>query len=317
MLVVLELTVIRTAWTFNVDYGGLILAGVIWMLGWCMVLLAAVIWLPTWVVGLVGLLIVVLGRTSCRRSHRRAVRRCSGCGNSSISVARCSFGENGPTITILYTTRAVDWRHGSRLCLRRDRRHGRARRASASCSDSVSRRRRSSSIAGGVMVFAGPPSDDRDAGAFRSAESAEVSRVAALPADDARPVDCAAATGGAGAQRVADVLDTFGRVPLFYYLLHIPLIHATALARRGTCVTVRLAPSALRQPHTCSSRDPPQQWSLPLLYLVWAIDVAILYVACRWYMDLKATRPRSVDALRLTSAAETRQRSIAERRRSQ
>ena len=29
MLVVLELTVIRTAWTFNVDYGGLILAGVI------------------------------------------------------------------------------------------------------------------------------------------------------------------------------------------------------------------------------------------------------------------------------------------------
>ena len=41
MLVVLELTVIRTAWTFNVDYGGLILAGVIWMLGWCMVMLAA------------------------------------------------------------------------------------------------------------------------------------------------------------------------------------------------------------------------------------------------------------------------------------
>ena len=28
------------------------------------------------------------------------------------------------------------------------------------------------------------------------------------------------------------------------------------------------------------------------LYLVWAIDVAILYVACRWYMHFKATRPR-------------------------
>jgi len=25
------------------------------------------------------------------------------------------------------------------------------------------------------------------------------------------------------------MLDTFGRVPLFYYLLHIPLIHAMAL----------------------------------------------------------------------------------------
>jgi uncharacterized membrane protein len=59
LLVVLELTVIRTAWTFNVDYSGLILAGVIWMLGWCMVLLAGAIWLPTWGVGLVGFLLVV------------------------------------------------------------------------------------------------------------------------------------------------------------------------------------------------------------------------------------------------------------------
>ena len=39
-------------------------------------------------------------------------------------------------------------------------------------------------------------------------------------------------------------------------------------------------------------QDPQQQWSLPLLYLVFAIDVAILYVACRWYMHVKATRPR-------------------------
>src|SRR5215208_7134687 len=35
LLVLLELTVIRAAWTFNVDYSSFILAGVIWMLGWC------------------------------------------------------------------------------------------------------------------------------------------------------------------------------------------------------------------------------------------------------------------------------------------
>ena len=37
-LVLLELTVIRVAWTFNVDYTHSILAGVIWMLGVCMIL---------------------------------------------------------------------------------------------------------------------------------------------------------------------------------------------------------------------------------------------------------------------------------------
>ena len=39
-LVLIELTVIRVAWTFNVDYAHYVLAGVIWMLGVCMILLA-------------------------------------------------------------------------------------------------------------------------------------------------------------------------------------------------------------------------------------------------------------------------------------
>lgn len=43
-LVLLELTLIRLGWTFNLDFGRFMLAGVIWMLGWCMVLLAACIW---------------------------------------------------------------------------------------------------------------------------------------------------------------------------------------------------------------------------------------------------------------------------------
>src|SRR5882672_15220 len=40
LLVVLELTLIRFGWTFNFNYSEFVLAGVIWMLGWCMVLMA-------------------------------------------------------------------------------------------------------------------------------------------------------------------------------------------------------------------------------------------------------------------------------------
>src|SRR5206468_10974677 len=58
LLVLLELTVIRFAWTFNLDYGRFILAGVIWMLGWCMVLLAGLIWLPTRAIGIIGLIVI-------------------------------------------------------------------------------------------------------------------------------------------------------------------------------------------------------------------------------------------------------------------
>src|SRR5213078_1931562 len=36
VLVLLELTALRLAWTFNIDYAHYMLAGVIWMLGWCM-----------------------------------------------------------------------------------------------------------------------------------------------------------------------------------------------------------------------------------------------------------------------------------------
>ena len=58
MLVVLELTVIRVAWTFNVDFAHYLLAGVIWMLGVCMVLLAALVWLPMTAIAAFGLLVI-------------------------------------------------------------------------------------------------------------------------------------------------------------------------------------------------------------------------------------------------------------------
>jgi len=86
-----------------------------------------------------------------------------------------------------------------------------------------------------------------------------------------------------------DAITLFGRVPMFYYLLHIPLIHATALVvwliRDGKAGAARFdyAPYV--------EIPPADRWSLALLYLVFAIVVAILYVPCRWYAKRKAERP--------------------------
>ena len=59
-LVLLELTVLRVAWTFNFDFSHYLLAGVIWVIGWCMVLLAGLIFLPVRALAAFGV-VVVLG----------------------------------------------------------------------------------------------------------------------------------------------------------------------------------------------------------------------------------------------------------------
>ena len=58
-LVLLELTLLRVAWTFNFDFSHYLLAGVIWVIGWCMVLLAGLIFLPVRALATFGLAVVL------------------------------------------------------------------------------------------------------------------------------------------------------------------------------------------------------------------------------------------------------------------
>src|SRR5215213_8719659 len=59
LLVVLELTAIKFFWTFGLDYKSFTLAGVIWMLGWCMIILGALVQLSPKAVGWIGVAIVL------------------------------------------------------------------------------------------------------------------------------------------------------------------------------------------------------------------------------------------------------------------
>jgi uncharacterized membrane protein len=288
LLVVLELTVIRTAWTFNVDYGGLILAGVIWMLGWCMVLLAALVWLPTWGVGIAGLLIVA------GQNVVSAVAAASGASMQWLWQflylgGEVRFGESGPTITILYTlvpwigVMALGYACGAIVVMESTARQRILLRLGVAATATF--------IVGGVMVSAGQPSDDGMPALFRVLNQRKYPASPLFLLMTLGPAIALLPLAERARTWLANVLDTFGRVPLFYYLLHIPLIHATALLvwylRDGTFGAERFATA----PYVFIP-DPQQHWSLPLLYLVFAVDVAILYVACRWYMDLKTTRPR-------------------------
>ncbi len=83
----------------------------------------------------------------------------------------------------------------------------------------------------------------------------------------------------------------YGKVPMFYYVLHIPLIHLIALGvcyvRYGHVYWMFESPSPAQFPIT-----PPPGWgySLPVIYLIWIIVVVLLYPLCYWYAALKQRR---------------------------
>ena len=80
----------------------------------------------------------------------------------------------------------------------------------------------------------------------------------------------------------------FGRVPMFYYLLHVPLIHLLATVvcyfRYGHVYWMFQSPDLGNFPIS-----PPPGWGfpLPVTYLVWVCVVVALYPLCRWFADYK------------------------------
>jgi uncharacterized membrane protein len=289
MLILLELTFIRAAWTFNVDYSQFLLAGVIWMLGWCMVLLAGVIYLPVRAIGALGLLIILaqdafgaLGGLLPQSLHQ---------GWEFIYPvgAEVRLGSTGPNVTVLYTI--VPW-------------------IGVMCAG----------YAFGSII--GQSSDERRRWCIRIGLAATVLFVLIAAAEVARtgsqdgppafvrllnqrkypasplfllmtlgPLIALLPFAERGRGWLARALTTFGRVPLFYYLLHIPLIHSLALIvnllRFGATHQERYATA----PYV--SMPPDQRWSLALLYLVWLLAVGILYPLCRWYAQRKAHAPQA------------------------
>lgn len=85
-----------------------------------------------------------------------------------------------------------------------------------------------------------------------------------------------------------------GKVPLFYYLLHVPLLHLLAVAvcavRYGDTHWMFESPTLDRFPIT---QPPGWALGLPAVYGIWAVVVVTLYPLCRWFAGVKAGRPRA------------------------
>jgi uncharacterized membrane protein len=87
---------------------------------------------------------------------------------------------------------------------------------------------------------------------------------------------------------LANFLTVFGRVPLFYYVIHIYLIHLCALI--AAVIMGMNVSRFLTDPFGGEGWPATYGFSLPFVYLVWLSIVIALYYPCRWFADVKRRR---------------------------
>ena len=287
LIVLLELTVMRFFWTFNFDVVNYNLAGVLWMIGWSMVALAGLIWLPFQAIAALGLAIIAghnlidpyvrdLGRLMADDPMRWAYQFLYFGGS-------VQMGDSGPRIAILYSllpwigVMAAGYAFGRVLQWPIERRH-RACLAIGGAAIALFILLRTFNIYGDPRHWS-----PQQPLSFLNTAKYPASLLFLLMTLGPLILLMPAFDRARGA--LAGALETFGRVPLFYYVLHIPLIHLAAIAisliRTGAVTPWLFGNHPLEPP------EPPDgyRWSLTLLYLVTAICVGVLYVACRWYAE--------------------------------
>src|SRR5712671_3442000 len=109
-LIFLELTFLRVAWTFNFDFRHYELAGVIWVIGWCMILMAGLVKLPLSAVGTFGIAVIAahnlmdsqMGKLLEGLDHNRfsALWKIFYVG---FFAGPIQFGPDGPNLIVLYS----------------------------------------------------------------------------------------------------------------------------------------------------------------------------------------------------------------------
>jgi uncharacterized membrane protein len=295
-LIVLELTLVRLGWFFNFDYH-FVFVQVIWAIGWSMIVLAGLVFLPVRATAFAGLATIFL--------H-----------NLLDGVRSDSFGplrwlwvllheqnvlvpRDGYLFLVAYPlvpwvgVMAAGYAFGGLLTLERER------------------RRRILFVLGGaaVLLFVGlralnvygdpRPWAPQERGAwytflsFLNTTKYPPSLLFLLMTLGPSVAAVALFDRGEGARPnvLLRPFVVFGRVPMFYYLLHVPLMHLAAVlfayAKYGRAEWLFLNwPPPGRPP----LEPPGYGYDLLVVYLVWLGVVAALYPLCRWFAGVKRRR---------------------------
>jgi len=312
-LVLLEMTVIRLAWTFNLDFAHYLLAGVIWMLGWCMVLMAALVRLPVVFHAIAGTAIIALHNLT--NLFQQSITHFFEDGGPNWILKLIYFGgaidlgTTGPPLMILYVIvpwiglMMVGYAFGVVVEMPRERRTRLCLKLGAGLTLLFILLR-------AVDVYGDPRPWRIKPASQPSGQTSANAAIAPRPTTPATrrflnttkypasllfllmtigPMLLLLALAEHAGGRAAGIITTFGRVPMLYYLLHLPVIHVAACIVSGIREG-QVNPWLFENHPLAASWPPPYRWSLGLMYLVYVICLIVLYFPCKRFAELRAKR---------------------------
>ena len=275
-LIMIEVTIVRFGWLFNLDYSRVIFQ-VIWAIGCSMVVLSALVFLPRYAI-LTFALVLILGHDALD------------------GIKAASLGNYGNLWRILHEQGMINYGNGNSIFVIYPLIPWVGVMAAGYCFGSLFRmpeQQRNKWLYGigssaillfivlrSVNIYGDPSPWHRQALLHRSILSF---------------INCSKyppsllyllMTLGPGIallpilERMNGAMGRFftvyGRVPFFYYILHIYLIHFIGVIfeyqQHGTAtVNINIHPSV----------------SLAMMYIVYAVIILLLYFPCRWFMKVK------------------------------
>ena len=293
-LILLELTLVRFGWFFNFDYH-FVFVQVIWAIGWGMIVLAGLVFLPTRVIGAFGLLMIFLHNT--------------------LDVYRANdFGEWRGLWVVLHETNmtmpregflflvayplvpwigvmAAGYAFGEILTLERERRRKILFNVGLTAV-ALFVLLRWLNVYGDPLRWA---VQERGAWytflSFLNTQKYPPSLLFLLMTLGPSIIPLALFDREREPGALLRPFVTFGRVPLFYYLLHVPLMHTVAIVfaylKYGHFEWLYLnwTPRGLPQ-----NEPEGYGYNLWVVYAVWLGVVAALYPLCRWFAGVKSRR---------------------------
>lgn len=306
-LVFLEMTVVGFGWTFQLPAAPFFGLLVIWALGWSMIAMAAICRLPVKAIAAIGVGMIALHNLLDpirAESFTGAARQLWGVLHQSGFYPIGAIGPQGPAAGIFVLYPLVPWigvmaagyAFGAIVKLPADERRKWFLRIGLGAIAAFI-------VLRATNLYGNPPLGQGfvSPGGFATQSTPMLTVISFLNAEKYPPslqyllmtlgpailsllyfdrVDARAMLG-----RFWEKIKVIGKVPMFYYILHIYLLHAMAV----------VAAFAFRQPTDwvinggfIRGIEPGYGHNLPFIYLMWVVAVVILYFPCKWYAGVKA-----------------------------